>query len=71
MQEPKAFPETGMTEVIKALAPDADCVQQSAITYQVLSDFNRQGRLQIDVRYVPGQAEGLTAPKAYFSLRKI
>lgn len=69
LQKPTAFTETGVEAVLKELCPTADCIQQAAVAYQVISDFYRQGRLQVETRYVPGQTDALKAPKSYLSLR--
>lgn len=70
LQEPKAFMETGVKELLQQMCPDADCIPAAAVGYQIVSDFYRQGRLQIDKRYVPGQTDALKAPKFYLSLKK-
>ena len=70
LQAPKAIMETGVKELLQQMCPDADCIPSSAVAYQIISDFYRQGRLEIEKRYVPGQTDALKAPKFYLSLKK-
>lgn len=70
LREPKAFPETGVGEFLRELYPEADCTQRHTVAYQVVSEFDRQGRLEVQTRYIPGKTEELKAPKFYLSLKK-
>ena len=68
LQEPKAFTETGLRDFLKPLYPAADCTQWGTVGYQVISEFYRQGRLQLERRDIPGMTDALKAPKFYLSL---
>ena len=47
----------------------ADCRPVAMLIYDILYSLKKQGRLQVEVCRVEGAAEGLDAPKFYFSLK--
>lgn len=55
---------------IKECFPVADCIDSEPLTYSILSSLHKAGKLVIDRIYVPGHAEGLSAPQSRFSLIK-
>lgn len=69
LRTPMLFADMGTTEYLKPFYPAADCTQRATVAYQIISDFHRRGRLDIETRYIPGDREGLTAPKFYLSLK--
>ncbi len=44
--------------------------QRGTVMYMVLSDMIAKGRLNLETRRIKGAADGIDAPKTYFSLKK-
>ncbi len=62
---------TPYTDLARALAPlfdPAGCIPLAMLVYDILYSLKIQGKLKIETVSVEGAAEGLTAPKFYFSL---
>lgn len=57
-----------LQDVVKPLFEEADCVPMTLVVYDVLCALNKEGRLKWECRRLPGSAEGLDAPKLYFTL---
>jgi len=67
----KKAPHT-MPQLKKQIEPffdPADCLPSAALTYAILYDLQRSGRLQVTIENQPGMREGLTAPLFYASLK--
>ena len=62
------YPVSLLCRAAKACFEPADCLPRYAAVYEVLYRLQKQGRLRTKIRRVPGAFEGLTAPKAYFSI---
>ena len=63
------FVEIGWADALKDIYPKADCTQRGTVAYQVVSELYRQGRLNMETRYMEGQTENLRAPIFYLSLK--
>lgn len=63
-----AHPLTDLTKAAKPLFAAADCLPATAAVYEALYLLQKQGRLGIETRRVPGAFDYLDAPKSYFSL---
>ena len=64
--------EQTCSTLIKAMRPlfgEAACVCGSQLCYEVLQALNEEGRLQCHLRRVPGAADGLSAPKFFFTMK--
>lgn len=59
-KEKQTVPKLG--KLIWNMFDEADCTQRGAAIYTALYDLDRQGKLKMEKRYVPGVFEGLQAP---------
>lgn len=62
------LPLSALTAAVKPLFPLAETLPATAAVYGVLYRLQKEGRLREENRRVPGAAEGLDAPRTYFSL---
>lgn len=60
--------QKGFGATFKDAFEKADCTQANVVTYAVLSELYRQGRLKMETEYVPAKKEGLLAPKTKYTL---
>lgn len=60
--------ETVFRPIVDPLFHGGDVTQMGAVLYQVLSHLYKEGRIKIEIDYVPGHGEGIMAPKARYIL---
>ena len=60
--------QKGFGATFKHAFEEADCNQANVVTYAVLSNLYRQGRLKMENEYVPAKREDLVAPKTKYTL---
>ena len=58
--------KTGFAPLFEPMFQGGDVTQRNAVTYQVLSHLYKEGRIKIEINYVPGHGEGIMAPKARY-----
>lgn len=61
-------PYSALAKGVKPLFDPADCAPCAMLVYDILYSLKTQGKLKTETVTVEGAAEGLTAPKFYFSL---
>lgn len=59
---------TTLRPLIKPLFEEADCQQINTLSYEILWDLHRQGKLIMEKEFIPGEFEGLQAPVLYLSM---
>lgn len=69
LEPPHGFDDIGLGAYLTDLYDPADCTQRATVFYQVLTDLDRKGKVKWETRYVPGQREGLQAPRFYLSIK--
>lgn len=66
--EPHTLPQ--LAKLVKPLFDSAECYPLSSLVYSILASLQKENRLIVQTKTVPGMAAGLTAPCFYASLKR-
>ena len=58
-----------LDRLLQPLFTEATCVPESAVNYAIMNQWERQGRLEVIRKTVPGTAPNSTAPKLYARIK--
>ena len=66
----KEMDHDALDRLIRPLFPEATCLPESAVNYAIMTEFQREGRLEVRKIYEPGTLPGSVAPKLLARLKK-
>lgn len=59
-----------LDKILRDLFRDGDCAPEAPLDYMILSELEKQGRLETKLTYVPGVQKDTLRPKFFASLKK-
>ncbi len=58
-----------LCKLIRSCFAEADCCPDAALVYDILDSLNRQGKLEVETRLMPGAREDLMTPRFFVRIK--